>query len=124
MAFRVRTTVSLRRREFVTLLHSAHWIALETQNDGNVMALGTLISRSCNFAAAAIFGLGVLIEDMGTYFRTMTAQGQSSDRLPAQRLAYQRGFVLENTIISCVLGSNLDGGQFVIMPRPTAKGHF
>lgn len=60
MAFRVRTTVSLRRREFVTLSHSAHWIALETQNDGNVMALGNLISRSYDFAAATIFGLRVL----------------------------------------------------------------
>ena len=39
MAFRVRTTISLRHREFVTLSHLAHWIVWETQNDGNVMAL-------------------------------------------------------------------------------------
>ncbi|KAI7786864.1 hypothetical protein LA080_002334 [Diaporthe eres] len=57
----------LRRWKFVTSSHSAHWIVWETQNDGNVMALGNLITRSCNLAAAAIFGLGVL-EDMGTLF--------------------------------------------------------
>lgn len=32
--------------------------------------------------------------------------------------------MLENTIISCVLGSNLDGVQIVIKQRPTTKGHF
>lgn len=59
--------ISMRHWKFVTLSHSAHWIVWETQNDGNVMALGNLITRSCNLAAAAIFGLGVL-EDMGTIF--------------------------------------------------------
>lgn len=52
--------ISLRRREFVTLSHSAHWIVWETQNDGNVMALGDLDrTEAYDLAAAAIFGVGV-----------------------------------------------------------------
>lgn len=51
--------LNLRHREFVTVSHSAHWIVWETQNDGNVMALGEiLIAQGCDFAATAIFGLG------------------------------------------------------------------
>lgn len=68
---------------------------------------------------------GSTCRDMGTIFRTMTApSGQQGQRVLVQRLACQRGFVLENTIISCALGSNIDSIQFMTMRGPATKGQF
>jgi hypothetical protein len=50
------------------------------------------------------------------------SSGQYSQKVPVQRLAYQRDFVLRNTIISCALGSNIDSVYIISMWRPAAKG--